>query len=340
LGSIAKTSLAEAREQAAILRKHALNGRNPVVERDRQFSAPKTFADAVIATHSAKSAGWGDKTADAFLSSMRDHAQPVLGAMLAEDIDAQLIMAALAPIWTAKPSIATKVRQRILTTLNFAHAMGWRSSEAPMASLGALLSKREGGGNMPAMPWTEVPAFVASLETAPATTGRLAMLFLIATAARSKEVRLARWQEVDLDRGLWTRPAEHMKGKREHVVTLNALAIDVLRRTPSANHMRADSTIFASRTGGPISDATLSKLMRDAKLPYVPHGFRSSFRDWAAEKMPEIPDPVAEAALAHTVSDQVVAAYKRTKFLNMRQTLLSAWGNCISSSQSCQGIGL
>jgi integrase len=326
LGSIAKLTLAEAREEAAKLLKHALNGRDPIAERDRRAFVPKTFREAAVATHAAKAEGWAIKTADAFLTSMEEHAYPVLGDLLVEHIDASDIARALKPIWTDKPAMAVKVRHRIGAVLSFSKASKWRTTDAPMRELGHLLSRQEAGGAMASMPYGDVPAFMASLEALAPSSGRQALLFAIVTAARSGEVRKARWEQIDFDNRLWNRPADIMKGKVAHSVTLSEYAIGLLHR---ARGDRAAPTgfVFASRSGtAPLSDMTLSKIMRDAELPYVPHGFRSSFRDWAAELMPTIPEAVAEAALAHTIPDKVVRAYKRTQLIELRRQLLEAWG--------------
>jgi len=325
LGSIAKLSLAEAREEAAKLLKHALNGRDPIVERDRRSFIAKTFRAATLATHAAKADGWANKTADAFLSSLSEHAYPVLGDLLVEHIEAADIARALKPIWTSKPAMAVKVRHRIGVVLSFAKASKWRTTDAPMRELGHLLSRQDAGGAMPAMPYAEVPAFVADVEAKAGTTGRRALLFALATAARSGEVRQARWEQIDMERRLWSRPASIMKSKVAHVITLNEYAMSILRRM-KGDAVTSSGLVFPSLANKPLSDMTLSKIMRDAELPYVPHGFRSSFRDWAAERMPNMPEAVAEAALAHTIPDKVVRAYKRTQLLELRRQLLDGWG--------------
>ncbi len=176
------------------------------------------------------------------------------------------------------------------------------------------------------MPYAETPAFFRQLNEGSETMGRLALMFVIATAARGGEVRQARWSQIDLKNKLWNRPAEIMKGGIAHSVTLNAAALAILERVAAYRGKGEDPLLFPSPKGAVLSDMTVSKVMRDAKLPFVPHGFRSSFRDWAAEKMPQIPDPVAEAALAHVVPDKVIAAYKRTNFIEMRRKLLERWG--------------
>ena len=258
------------------------------------------------------------------MSSLRRHAFPGLGRRRIDHITVADIQAALEPIWTEIPDMARKVRQRIGTVLNFAHGKGWRATEAPGKSVSMGLAKRKKPGNYAAMPYAEVPAFVAALNRAPSTFGRMALLFTIYTAARSGETRNARWSHIDFEQRLWTRPAELMKMREAHSVTLNEGAIAILRQIESLQR-GADDLIFPSTKGTPLSDMTLSKVVREARHPYTVHGFRSSFRDWAAENMPEVPDPVAEAALAHAVPDKIVAAYKRTVFVEMRRGLLAAW---------------
>ncbi len=334
LGSLAKLSLAEAREEAAKLLKHALNGRDPVTERDRKAFIAKTFREAVAATHEAKASGWAPKTADAFLSSLEEHAFPTLGDLLVEHIDASDVARALKPIWTDKPAMAVKVRHRIGVVLSFAKASKWRTTDAPMRELGHLLSRQEAGGAMAAMPYAEIPAFLASLEASTMTTGRQALMFAIATAARSGEVRKAQWEQIDFDKRLWNRPADIMKSKVAHTVTLSKYAIGLLQRA-RGDVDAPTGLIFPARSGKtPLSDMTLSKIMRAANLAYVPHGFRSSFRDWAAELMPMIPDAVAEAALAHTIPDKVAKAYKRTQLIELRRQLLDAWGTFLAGESN------
>ena len=325
LGSLAALSLAEARTRAADLRKHALNGRDPIAERDRDRRPVPTFKEAVKATHEALAAGWSAKTAADFLTSLETYAYPAIGNLKVDTIEASHIRNLLAPIWTKVPETSRKVKVRISAVLNFAHSKGWRPSEAPRKSVAVGLSKQGRGSNLASMPWADVPAFVADLRSKAPSTGRDALLFQILTASRTGEVRSARWCDVDLKRGEWNRPAELMKNREAHTVTLNSAAVQLLERIAAGRKLKPGDLVFPSTKKGMISDMTLSKVMRDAKQPYTPHGFRSSFRDWAAEQMHEIPDAVAEAALAHVVPDKVVRAYKRTNFIEMRRTLLEAW---------------
>lgn len=325
-------TLAEARDKAALLRKFAKAGRNPVVERDRGRGSLPTFKEAALACHAELKGGWTPKTAASFLSSLEEHVFRSLGPLRVDEVEASHIRDTLAPIWTTIPVMAAKVRQRIAAVLDFAKASGWRSAETPGRSVTKGLARHGKGGNFAAMPYSEVPAFVAAMKAKAPTSGRSALLFAILTAARSGEVRSACWSHVDLKARTWTRPANLMKSRQQHVVTLNDAAVDLLRQLDAERLVKLDGLIFRGNAGKQLSDMTLSKVLRDATLPYTPHGFRSSFRDWAAEQMPSVPDAVAEAALAHAVSDQVVAAYKRTTFLEMRRKLLDAWGRYVTST--------
>ena len=321
-------TLAEAREKAAILRRLAKAGRDPVAERDKDRRASRTFKDAAEAYRMSMAATWTKAHSARFIASLTEHVYPHIGGKAVDQIEAADMRDALGPIWTTKPVTAGKLRQRIAAVLNYSNSEGWRATEAPLRALSFMLGDRPVGGNYPAMPFEDVPAFVAELEADTETMGKLALRFLIFTAARSGEVRKTTWAHIDLKGRLWNRPADLMKGKnsKAHSVTLNDQAVAVLKQAAEQGGAKPDAPVFPSSKGQALSDMTISKIMRDKGLDYVPHGFRSSFRDWAAERMPSIPDPVAEAALAHKVSDKVVAAYKRTTFIELRRQLLDAWG--------------
>lgn len=334
-------TLAEAREKASLLSRLAKAGRDPIAERDKDRSAVPTFKDATKRCHGDLKSGWAPKNAAAFLSSLEEHAFSALGDMRVDHIEASHIRDMLAPIWTDIPVMARKVRQRVGIVLNYAKSKGWRASEAPGKSVTMGLARGHRGGNFAAMPYHEVPNFCADLEGKAVTVGRLALRFLILTAARSGEVRNAAWGQIDLERGLWNRPASMMKGKVAHTVTLSAPALALLDQVKVLGTSASDDAlVFPSARGKPLSDMTLSKIMRDATVPYTVHGFRSSFRDFAAEQMPTIPDPVAEAALAHTVPDAVVRAYKRTDFLEMRRKLLDGWADHLAGRSNVLRLAL
>jgi integrase len=331
-------TLAEARMKAATLRHFAKSGRDPVSELRRDRSPIPNFADAALRTFENKMPQWSVRTAAGFMASLEQHALPRLGKIPVNEIDARMIADTLIPIWMDRPMIARKVRQRIGLILNYSQAQRWREIGMPNAAVSQILPTQAEAGNFEAMPYKEIPAFLAGLAENESSMGRLALKFLILTAARSGEVRGAKWEQIDLNGKLWHRPASLMKGRnaKAHSVTLNDQAIAVLQ---IAAHFRLNDSdyIFPNRSGAILSDMALSSFLNG--LPATAHGMRSSFRDWAAEKMPDIPDPVAEAALAHKVPDKVVAAYKRTNFLEMRKTLLDAWGSyCDGKSQAAPDL--
>lgn len=326
-------TLAEAREKAAALRKLAKTGLDPVAERDKLRVTVPTFAEAVIEAHKSLSVGWSPRTGKAFLASLQEHANPKLGALKVDVIGSAEVIAALAPIWTDKPVMARKVRSRIGQVLAFAKARGWRSDALPDArELRSGLSKQRRSGNFAAMPFADLPAFVAGELDREATASRTAMLFAILTAARSGEVREATWEQIDLEAREWSRPASIMKMKAGHVVTLSDAAVALLERFTSTD-LRA-GLIFAGQRGGPLSDMSLTKALRTAGRTETIHGFRSSFRDWAAEKMPTIPAMVAEMALAHKVGTKTEQAYLRSDLRDMRRALMEAWGRFAAPSLS------
>lgn len=321
-------TLQEARDKAAELRKFARAGRDPLSERDRERRKVPTFQDAAKACHQDLKASWTKRQADTFLSSLQRHAFPKLGRLPIDKVEASDIRDMLAPIWGKYSDMSRKVKGRVGQVLNYSHSKGWRPTEAPSRSVTMGLGKRAASSNLPAMPYTDVPSFVAALNSKEQTMGRLALLFVILTAARSGEVRNARWSHIDREKKVWLRPAALMKGRTAHVVTLSDAALKVLDRAASLSTPQPDGLVF-SASRHPLSDMTLTKVMRDAKAVQTVHGFRSSFRDWAAERMSEIPDAVAEAALAHVTPDKVVRAYKRTDFIEMRRKLLQAWGEFV-----------
>jgi integrase len=326
-------TLAEAREKAAALRKLAKAGANPVLERDRKRKRVPTFAEAMKAAHEALKAGWSDKTAKAFETSLTDHALPKLGALTVDAIGSAEVVGVLAPIWTDKPMMARKVRSRIGQVLAYAKAQGWRADALPdVRELRSGLSKQKKGGHFAAMPFADVPAFFASEYAKDKAASRSALLFAILTAARSGEVRQATWEQIDLEARMWTRPASIMKMDVGHVVTLSDAAVALLEAyTPK--DMR-QGVIFKGARGKALTDMALSMTLRDTGHKATVHGFRSSFRDWAAEKMPTIPAMVPEMALAHKVGTATEQAYLRSDLRDMRFALMDAWGRHVSPALS------
>ncbi len=331
-------TLKEAREKARLLREAAKAGLDPIAERDRERVKLPSFSEAAKATHAALQSGWKGRGADTFIKSLENHAFGTLGTKRVNDITAADITAALEPIWTTKPDMARKVRQRIGKVLNFAHGKGWRATEAPGRSVSVGLPRQPRSGNYSAMPYADVPALVAQLQSKVASKGRQALLLQIFTAARPGEIRAARWGQFDLDKRDWNRPAAIMKGDEAHTVTLNKPAVALLKQIKGNGDIKPGDLVFPGQRRGLMSDMTMTKALRDAGHQYDVHAFRSSFRDWAAEKMPQIPDPVAEAALAHAVPDKVVRAYKRTNFIEMLSDLLEAWGSFVDGEGGDQQV--
>ncbi len=330
-------TLAEAREKATALRKLAKAGADPVLERDKERRAIPTFAEAVVSAHEALASGWADRTADAFKASLLEHACPKLGGVKVDAIGAADIIAALGTIWTDKPVMARKVRARIMQVLAFAKARGWRTDSLPDArELRTGLAKQPRGGNFAAVPFVELPSFVADQLAMRSGASRMAMLFAILTGARTGEVRSATWEKIDLEARTWSRTADDMKGDIAHVATLNDAAAAILERmTPEA--LRKGLIFPGAKAGRPLSDVSLTKIMRLAGRTETVHGFRSAFRDWAAERMPTIPAMVAEMALAHRVGTATEQAYLRTDLRDMRRALMDAWGRFAAPSLSGEG---
>jgi integrase len=334
LGSIAELELGEARDRARELRKVAKSGRDPIAARDSVKVTVPTFEAAAEACHkSGPPSRWQKRHADAFIASLKQHAFPRVGRLLVDGIDENNIVAVLAPLWHDKPAAARKVRQRIKTVLDFAKVSGWRLLPAPAISPRSSLGKQPRSGNFAAMAYADLPDFFATLRGKPISAGRLALLFTVLTAARSGEVRNARWSHIDLAACTWTRPAALMKSGDAHVVTLSPAAVAILE---SAKQLRTvtNDLIFPGTRAQPLSDMTLLKIVKAEAGPYTVHGFRAAFRTWAAEQMPSIPDAVAESALAHTVPDAVVRAYQRAKFIDLRRILVDAWGAYCSGDSS------
>lgn len=336
LGSAKLITLAAARAKAAEARKATReDGRDLVAEKRQSKASNVTFREAAVALHEAHKQQWANaKHTEQWLSTLVKYAFPTLGAKPVGNITAGEIIAAISEPWTAKPETGRRVRQRICAVLDYAHARGWRTTEAPARSLaaGRGLPKQPGSKHHPAMLYTEVPEFLTRLRASGGVWGRLALEYLILTAARSQEVRLATWSEVDLDQGIWTVPAHHMKMRREHIVPLSPSAIAVLRSAEAVRRM-GNNLVFPGANGGSMSDMTLLAVLRRMKEPTTVHGFRSSFRTWVAEET-DFPGEVAEAALAHQNPNEVERSYQRGGLLEKRRKLMSAWGTYCASASS------
>lgn len=334
LSRLKSLTLAEAREKAKLGRDLAKAGINPSELWNKPEAAPApTFEQAAREFHAEIEKGWRNgKHGAQWLSTLENYAFPLIGNMTVDAVEASDVQSVLLPIWLTKGETARRVRQRVLATLDYAHAKKWRDKEAPARAVGQLMKaiKQPRGGNFAAAPWAEVPGLMAKLRADTQTMGRLALQFCVLTAARSGEVRKARWSEMDLGAKEWRLPAEHTKTRRPHIIPLTPAAIAVLNEAKGLFDGDPNALVFVGNKGRALSDATMAKALSVAGGGNATvHGMRSAFRDWAADTGQ--PDAWAEAALAHGIPDKVEAAYRRTVFFPQRRdTLMPAWDSFLS----------
>lgn len=324
LGSLRDVPLAKARERAADARQKLADGLDPIAVRDK----PKvmTFGEAADALIESMSSSWSsNKHRAQWKMTLTVYCEPLRSKPVAE-VGIEDVLKVLKPLWATKPETASRLRGRIERVLDFARARGQRSGENPArwrGHLDALLPKRAKltRGHHKAMPFDDLPAFMASLREREGIAPR-ALEFAILTAARSGEVLGARWDEVNLDAGQWIVPATRMKAGREHRVPLSARAVEILRQMEQA---RFSEFVFPGlKRNRPLSVMALDRVLRRMKVDVTVHGFRSAFRDWAGERT-YFPREVAEAALAHLVGDAVERAYRRGDALEKRRLLMEDW---------------
>ncbi|MBY4636825.1 tyrosine-type recombinase/integrase [Sphingopyxis sp. XHP0097] len=330
LGGADKVSLKLARERAALLRSQVEAGIDPVAERRKAAGIP-TFREAAALVHAEHKGGWKNgKHRAQWLATLDAYAFPAFGDVSVGLVDAPAVRDALAAIWLKKPETARRLRQRIRAVIDWAVAKGYRDGPLAMAIIDkALPRQRERVKHHKSLPYAELPAFMAELRSRE-TMGRLALEAVILTAARSGEVRLATWPELDLEARTWTIPAERMKAGHKHVIPLSDAAVTLFDRMKPHRRVNCDLVFPGFAKGKPLSDMTLTKVIRDMGREVTAHGFRTTFRVWAAE-CTSYPREVAEAALAHINGDKVEAAYLRTDHLQKRRDLMSIW------SKYCEG---
>lgn len=333
LGGTSLVSLSEAREKALSYRKLARDGGDPLAEKRKEKREIPTFIKAAEQVHAEHKASWKNKKhGDQWINTLKDYVFPQLGETRVDQIHTPDVLKALGPIWLTKPETARRVRQRIKAVLDWAKAAGFRSGENPVVGVEKGLPKQNGrDSHHEAMPYGQVPAFIKDLRASDAgEITRLAFEFLILTASRTSEVLQARWNEIDLDQALWTVPAERMKAGRIHRVPLSDRCLAILKR---ARELGADSSyVFPGRSADkPLSNMVFLMMLRRMKLDVTAHGFRSSFRDWAAEAT-HFPREVAEMALAHTIENKVEAAYRRGDLMEKRREMMTAWAEFAGSN--------
>jgi integrase len=334
LGGLSLVSLAEAREKALSYRKLAREGGDPLAERRKTRATVPTFAEAAEKVHADHKTSWrNEKHAAQWHQTLKVYANPEIGDLRVDQIDTPHILRVLGPIWLSKPETARRVRQRIGTVLDWAKAAGYRSGDNPVEGVTRGLPKQgDRNGHHAALPYSKVPAFVEHLRTAESgEVTKLAFEFLVLNAARTGEVIGAKWDEIDLDHRLWTVPHERMKAGRAHRFPLSDRSIEVLCRAKELGG--GSAYVFPGRTPEkPLSNMALLMTLRRLKVSVTAHGFRSSFRDWAAEAT-NFPREVAEMALAHTITSKVEAAYRRGDLMEKRRELMGAWADFLASGR-------
>jgi integrase len=338
-GGLRKVSLAEARKKAADARLLLGEGKDPLIQQQAEnrkriasekleASRAMTFDQCADAYISAHEAAWqNEKHRQQWRNTISTYVSPVFGMIAVQDVDTDLVIEAIEPIWSKKTETARRLRGRIEVILDWAKVRSYRMGENPARWRGHLShllpsrNKLRPVKHHAALPYSQAPFFMNQLRKAEGTA-TLALEFLILTAARTSEVLYAQWPEIDLKRQMWVVPAERMKTRREHRVPLSRSAIVVLKQAEGLN----GEYVFPGRTlGQPLSNMALLMLLERMDYGHVTaHGFRSTFRDWAAEET-EFANEVVEMALAHAVSDKTEAAYRRSDLYEKRRPLMSDW---------------
>ena len=333
LGPYPAVSLARARAIAHDNRTAVAQGRDPVAEKQEAREAARrpapsvpTFAEAAARVIELRRPTWSNaKHAAQWESTLATYAHPVIGHKTVDSITPADAMAVLTPIWTTKPETASRVRQRMETVMDWAITHGYRlDNPAGRSLLKVLPPVKRLKEHRQALPYVQVPGAVALVRecTADIPT-KLAFEFLVLTAGRSVEVRAAEWSEIDREAAAWEVPAARMKARRPHRVPLPGRAMEILKE--AARFGGGQDLVFpATRSGRATSAMTFTALLRRLGIPAVPHGFRSSFRDWVIEQT-STPWAVAEAALAHNVGNSTEAAYMRSDLFDQRRALMNAW---------------
>ncbi|MEB0057588.1 tyrosine-type recombinase/integrase [Variovorax sp. LG9.2] len=336
LGGFPDVTLAQARERARVAREQIHGGTDPIQARTEARSAlvaskaaAKTFNECVTGLIEARASEWKNaKHKQQWQNSLDMHAGPVIGELLVKDVGLAQVLKVLEPIWHTTTETATRVRGRIENVLDWATVRGYRTGDNPArwkGHLDQLLAKPNKIATVKhheAVAVDDLAAFVADLRRMDGTGAR-ALEFAIFTAARSGEVRGALWSEIDTAAALWIVPAERMKAKREHRVPLSKQALALLAALPRIKDV---DIVFPGSKNQILSDMTLSAVMRRMEVDAVPHGFRSTFRDWASERT-NFPRELAEMALAHTIESKVEAAYRRGDLLAKRLKMMQTWAD-------------
>ena len=329
LGSVALVPLAEAREKALANRKLARLGGDPLAEKRRTQGIP-TFAEAATRVLEQKQGGWRNpRHSSEWLSSLRRFAFPRIGKIPVSEVTSADLLEILTPLWHRKVATAKRVRQRLRAVLEWAVAMEFRLDN-PCDRIGPVLGpQKDVTEHMQAVPHREAAAVIRKVRASTALpAAKLALEFLLLTAARWSEVRWAEWAEVDRSRRVWTVPARRAKTNRRHRMPLCGRALEILEAAQTLEG-GAGPLVFTHGGGKPLHDSAVRRLLRQLGVVAVPHGFRSTFRDWAAEET-DHPREVIEAALAHVVRNRVEAAYARSDLFERRRILMEDWARYLA----------
>jgi integrase len=329
LGSVRLIPLADARDRATHYRRIARDGGDPLAERQAEKAKP-TFREAAEKVHAENRKGWRNaKHASQWINSLRDYAFPLIGARRVDHIDTADVQNILLPIWLDKPETGRRVKQRIKTVLDWATTAGHRTGENPAYLVDKGLPRQtDKQKHHKAMPYDDVPAFVQGLNDDTFNDVKAALEFTILTAARTGEVIHATFEEFDLDEKVWTVPADRMKANVEHRVPLVDRCVAIIEQAKAQN--QTGFVFRGKRIGKPLGNVSMLNHLQRAELPLTVHGFRSSFRDWAAD-FTSFSREVCEAALAHTLQDKTEAAYRRTDLFDRRRKLMEAWASFLSA---------
>lgn len=340
LGGFPDVTLAMAREKAREFRETITKGIDPVEQRQAaraaliaQHGAGITFDEAARQFIDAKSAEWSNpKHVAQWAATLNTYASPIVGSLRVADVTLAHVVKILEPIWTTKTETASRVRGRIESVLDWATVRGFRKGDNPARWKGHLDKVLAKPGKVAkvehhaALPYAEIGAFMLDLAKREGMAAR-ALEVLIHTATRSGEIRLATWDEIDIDGRVWTIPGARMKAKREHRIPLTDVVVELLQSLP---RVAGTPLVFPAPRGAALSDMTLTALLKRMAVPVTAHGFRSTFRDWAAERT-NYPREVAEMALAHTIGDKVEAAYRRGDLFEKRAQLMAEWSRFCST---------
>ena len=347
--------LAKARDKADALRLKVKAGIDPLAERDREAAEAlaaaqaaqiagitfKAVADAYIA---ANEDGWhNEKHRQQWRNTLATYVYPVIGELPVAEVGTAQVLQILEPIWKEKPETASRVRGRIETILDAAKARGYREGENPARWRGHVAQilparRRLSRGHHKALPYDELPAFVASLRDRKATAA-LALEFAILTAARTGEVIGAKWEEVDLGKAVWTIPAARMKAGKEHRVPLSPRAVEILETVKplGGDWLFSGNAKIPGEKKPQLSSMAMSMLLRRMKVDATVHGFRSGFRDWSAE-CTGYAHEVCEMALAHVIGNKAEAAYRRGDLFEKRRRLMADWAAYCSGEGAATAV--